>query len=615
MRKSLTGALDLLDIAALLKLAALVAPGCQAEQKPQLVEAISAALSCGEQLRSFFVQLDDLQRLAIGEAVHSRDNSFVPTCFYAKYGALPDMGAVNWPHSTQPAPLMRVFLPADYIPVEVKRILADFVPLPPEPTLSGVEEIPAEHQVVDADYVWQDRDSIIRLLMRESVYQIAVPPAHLAHATMVPITVRETAVAAQQDLRALLRLVEHGRLTPLKLEGGLWRPPQATLAAIASVCAGGDFYSDFEAIKTVGWPLLLAAAGLAHPDVTSGFLVLSPLGRQAGKQPGPELARQIWQSWLGTSFDEMQRLEALEGQPQAGAVNLSARRAVIVQALRQCPRDCWVSISELSRFIRACGCEQFLDLDPWSIYIRDRSRGSIGFAQAHAWQILEERYLLCFLFEFAATLGLIDIAYVHPERVRNDFRHVQEAYHLPYLSRYDGLLYVRVNVLGAYCLGLIDACELPLAPPRGSLSIFANMSITLVEELVTADVCLLLDTYAERESATSWRLARDKTLAAVENGHELSDLTEFLQAHDDQPLPETVEALLKSTARNARALKIRGTAILVECADEEIATLVAGHYLTRMLCRKIRSRELLVLSEDEGEFRRALNIMGYGMPR
>jgi hypothetical protein len=39
------------------------------------------------------------------------------------------------------------------------------------------------------------------------------------------------------------------------------------------------------------------------------------------------------------------------------------------------------------------------------------------------WNILQERYLLALLFEYAATLGLIDIAYrmIRPKRW-NDFK-------------------------------------------------------------------------------------------------------------------------------------------------------------------------------------------------
>lgn len=48
--------------------------------------------------------------------------------------------------------------------------------------------------------------------------------------------------------------------------------------------------------------------------------------------------------------------------------------------------------------------------DPWKLYICERQYGSLGYAGFHEWNILQLRYILCFLFEYAATLGLIDIA-------------------------------------------------------------------------------------------------------------------------------------------------------------------------------------------------------------
>jgi len=73
-------------------------------------------------------------------------------------------------------------------------------------------------------------------------------------------------------------------------------------------------------------------------------------------------------------------------------------------------------------------------------------------AAAAAWDVLEGRYALCVLFEYAATMGLIDIRYTDPRGARPDYRFLWGADVLPYLSRYDGLCAVRVNALGAALL-------------------------------------------------------------------------------------------------------------------------------------------------------------------
>lgn len=89
-----------------------------------------------------------------------------------------------------------------------------------------------------------------------------------------------------------------------------------------------------------------------------------------------------------------------------------------------------------------------------------RSAGYAGFGE---WEILEGRYTLAIIFEYAATLGLVDVAYDGPAGARDDYHGNWGAEDVDYLSRYDGLRAVRLNGLGAYALGLTDTYE---TPPR-----------------------------------------------------------------------------------------------------------------------------------------------------
>ena len=54
-------------------------------------------------------------------------------------------------------------------------------------------------------------------------------------------------------------------------------------------------------------------------------------------------------------------------------------------------------------------------------------------------EILEGRYTLAVMFEYAGTLGLLDLNYVHPIGARNDFQANWGSDDLGALSRYDGL--------------------------------------------------------------------------------------------------------------------------------------------------------------------------------
>ncbi|MBV9207976.1 MAG: hypothetical protein JO037_21840, partial [Actinobacteria bacterium] len=75
------------------------------------------------------------------------------------------------------------------------------------------------------------------------------------------------------------------------------------------------------------------------------------------------------------------------------------------------------------------------------------------------------RYALCALFEYAATLGVVDVAYAGPRGARDDYRGLWGAGGYDCLSRYDGLVAVRVNELGVALLhdpGALPALGLPV---------------------------------------------------------------------------------------------------------------------------------------------------------
>ena len=103
----------------------------------------------------------------------------------------------------------------------------------------------------------------------------------------------------------------------------------------------------------------------------------------------------------------------------------------------------------------------------WRLYVIDSYYGSLGYAGPRAWDLVEGRYALCVLFEYAATLGLIDVAYTDPRGARDDYRALWGADQLSCLSRYDGLAAVRVNELGAAVLHDPDwPCPASACPSR-----------------------------------------------------------------------------------------------------------------------------------------------------
>jgi hypothetical protein len=264
--------------------------------------------------------------------------------------------------------------------------------------------------------------------------------------------VRCTEHSAQADLRALLQLCATGRL---RCSAKTLRPSAAAVAQVAEVLEGGDFYLD-EPIAAFAWPLLLQAGGLAR--LASGKLTLTPRGRVALTKSAHEVLAQLWQRWLGsTVLDEFSRIEAVKGQRAANVLSaLKRRRGHVGAALAALPCGEWTTIDHLFTTMRKAGHDPAVARSEralWKLYLEDPEYGSLGWDGFHNWELLQGRYTLAVLFEYAAPLGLIDVDYVPANGAREDYHDNWGGDDLGRLSRYDGLRAVRLNPLGAYATG------------------------------------------------------------------------------------------------------------------------------------------------------------------
>jgi hypothetical protein len=189
------------------------------------------------------------------------------------------------------------------------------------------------------------------------------------------------------------------------------------------------------------------------------------------------------------------------------------------------------------------------------------------------------------LFEYAATLGLLNVAYVHPSQASQDYYKLSGIYVSPFFSRYDGLVYFCLNPLGAYCLGITDEYTAPQPEVQHRLRVLPNLEIAATGEPLFASEVLQLEVYAEKVSDAVWRLNQTQILNAVAQGHSVSELQGFLMAlSGGQTLPETVTQFLADVKTRANSLLNRGSAILIECADPALAVLIANDSRTKGYC-------------------------------
>jgi hypothetical protein len=125
------------------------------------------------------------------------------------------------------------------------------------------------------------------------------------------------------------------------------------MRVLTSMLDTGDYDADDELgpIRAFAWPLLVQAAGLA--ERAGARLRLTAAGGKALAEPAAPTLRRAWKRWLDTRLlDELSRVDAIKGQTGKGRRGLTAaagRRAVIADALADCPVGRWVDVDELFR--------------------------------------------------------------------------------------------------------------------------------------------------------------------------------------------------------------------------------------------------------------------------
>ena len=432
----------------------------------------------------------------------------------------------------------------------------------------------------------------------------------------------ETVVS--HDLPALLHLVDGGQINVSDKTG---LATAASLRKIEAVLMGGDFYraedeeelnkwdpGPLHTIRSYAWPLLLQGGGLAKRNGKK--LDLTRKGKMALHAPFTDTLKEVYGRWRDKGIlDEFRRINVIKGQAGKGRrmTATAERRAVIEEALMFCPVGEWVQIDELFRFMQAQGHDFEVAHDPWKLYVADSHYGSLGYGGHHGFDILQGRYILVYLFEYLATMGMIDVAYTLPFGMRDDYQELWGADDLRLFSRYDGLLYFRLNPLGAWCIDLYDEYQPTESPEAPLLTVNEDLQIDLVRAAEPGEL-LLLDRYANRISNQTWLLTPETAFGALDQGQNPGVFFEFLEHHSQQPPGPAVVDFFAGIENRRTALKDGGAGRLLHCANTRIVALLTSDPNTRDYCLKAGPKLLVVPEKAEKGFREGLRKLGYIFP-
>jgi hypothetical protein len=597
-------AFSLLTVEDLKLLAALV--GQAAAWKGDLVDVLARAMEDPQEVRSLYAGLDDVGHKAVQEATYDPEGVLNLQRFWAKYNRSPNFGDSGRRYNKDAKPTtLRLFFPCwpYFLPTDLRQMLRSFVPEPPL-IVNTSDELPA---------------TVERAHVRRSSYHGKPDEEE------VELRVRHTAKAGLHNVKAVLRLIDAG---DVKVSDRTRLPSQTAMKAIAGVLAEGDFYTeadeaerDWDAaadmtMQPFAWPLLLQAGGLAAAFGTR--LQLTAAGRKATTRPAHEVIRLVWEKWQTTTLlDEFNRISVIKGKQGKGRRGLTAvapRRTAVIKGLHECRAGTWVGVEELFGLLKEVTPYFYVSRDLWNLYICDQQYGSFGDDGDRAWECLQGRFVLGFLFEYAATLGLLDVAYIAPAGARNDFRDRWGTDDLSCLSRYDGLIYIRINALGAWCLGLTEEFQAEIVAAERVLKVLPNRDVVASDKPLSPADALLLERFAERPSEAVWHLEADKILKAVEQGLSVAELKEFLAARSQEPLPQVVDVFLDDLQSKIGQLEDQGTARMIVCKDAVVALTLANDRRLRQLCQLAGERSLVFLVADEAAVRKGLRELGYVLP-
>ncbi len=558
-------------------------------RKGEVIALLCRMLEDPEVLQHLYNNLGEVGKAAVQEAVYSPQGSLDLSKFRAKYGKSPSYVS-EYSYGRGSAYLLSLFISSKgNVPPDLRKLLASFVPRPRAVEVRITQDLP---ETVEID------------------------------GEEVELVQHRTEQAALHDVTAVLYLIQHGKVGASSATGFV---TESGAAAIREVLLHGDFYpTGTEApdkydvqmgkpgIRPFAWGMLVQAGKLAKVEGTK--LKLTRAGQAAMTELSQKTLKGLWEHWLTTSvLHELNRVDVIKGQRSHGNPLQRADycRASVANTLHELPPGKWVETGELFRFLQARGHTCSIARDPWKLYIVDREYGSFGYNHI-TWGHLEGRFARVFLMEYAATLGVIDIAVVPPWGAVDDIGDLWGADNYSCLSRYDGLRYLRLTPLGSWILGL--AGEYTPAPVEHVqlFTVLPNFEIAVTAPSLPAAERLFVERISEKISDKVWRLSKDKILLALEGNLQSGAIRDFLLSRSGtDALPKTVETFLVDIESRASKLRSAGTAVLIECADESTAALIANDSTLKKLCYTAGSRYLVVPSGNELSFRNALRKIGF----
>ena len=559
-------------------------------RKGELVQAIYQALQSPEFVAAQLRQADETTRLALAEAAHRNgvlDQARFEAKFGRKFGApAHSPSRSDGRRSDSTGSVAALFLYNGRVPTDLISLLKKLLPAPAPFVIPSRNDLPEE-----AVGIGNEPIPLTSFLTEE-------PALHDLLATLTLVGQGKAAVseATQQPTAATVRLLRERSLLP------------DVIPAVEGARAD-------DAIRPFALTMIVQAASLAKAKGTR--LELTGAGQAALDQPTVDLLKWCWESWTAwDKLDELARVRGIKGQKARGPrlSPASERKEALAEALASCPPGRWILMEDFFRHVRAGEHDFAVDTSDYTrLYVGySREDGWLGYAGTDLWRVVNAAYIRVVLLEYAATLGLIDVATIPSEDAKLDF-HLDWEIEENEFSRYTGLIFFRINNLGSYILELSDGYSGPALPvEQPVLTVLPSLDVVVADRAgLSPNDRVTLERFTTRTSDDVYKLSRDRLLEAAEAGFGIADAEAFLRRRGQHDLPQTTQTLFQDVARGVAAVQSVTAAFVIQCADSHVAQLIAHDSGLSKLCLLAGETRLVIPDKQLAAFRRGLRRLGF----
>lgn len=521
-------------------------------------------------LGELWSKMDEVSQKAVAAAYHN-EGLLNRSAFTAQYGQLPFRAGSRYGYTSKLL-LLDLFLHENQLPTELMALLAELVPAPERFQLEGMTEVPENMHKFD-----------------------------------YPVMRADTALVGFNDLLTYLRLVEQKEI---KFSATNRQPTAASLRKIAKHLMAGDFFElpdkpkSKEVIRPFGLDIFTKGAGFVTRTGS-----ITKAGREFLQRRESNLLLLGFEKWAEKSqFDELDRIPGIKGKKgrKTRLTAVAPRRAQVIEALSWCPVNVWIDIEEFYRAIKIWDFD--FDVEKTNHSNLSTGYGSYYDTSWHSnsyWRIVKGLYINAVLWEILATIGALDLLYIPSEEMRliSD----GEAF-----SLYDGLLYFRINNLGAYLLGQANEYVPAQLAEEKLFSVASDMTITLSKQNgLTPNEQLQLELIAEAVNELEYRLSTQRLLKTLEEGQDWQQFADFLAQGNNGALPAEVSDWLKQLYKNSQAFKRGKEALFIELKRKNLIELLLQDAVLSKLCHKIDDRTVVIAASSETRFRKRLKELEY----